>query len=573
MEKKTRSDTNLDRISDLPEAIRKHILSFLPTRDAVRASILSSSWRALWIELPNLDFGRFELRGFLPVGYFPISINDDDAARERRDSIVKKSEELYEFLDRTLGLISKLEKLSLYLPHYGVELKSRFDHWLDCVVSCDVKELNLEIGGNHDIRYSLPKSVLGVNSITKLKLKGCELSSASLVNTKLPSLQNLSLQYVYLDEGAMDSLAATFPNLEVFTFKYCYGLTRLEVSGLTKLVKVDVEHNAEHYEAVEIDAPNLLEFTYMHEGEWLDSFSHPCEIEVATCKSMKRLKLVGVLFDDFDLNMLLEGLPVLEQLFLYECDNLRDVCISSPHLVELEFERCRYLLTAAIHSPNLKIFHYADDDPISFKSKCPALKLTEASIYLKPDMKGDKWYVGLVKFLSKLCHSERLTICVGSEEVTKEWFFLSSSSFFFLHDRVDNFPSIMLHSCRLDRLMIFILWCHGGVRVCHGSIKDLIVPEKVRTKSRPPLRGVKHLMVELRASFMKHTPIKFIDALLWLAPCPESLSIYNGFIPVCKSLKVRLSCEIHVFLGFHLVPGNLRLISTYHVNADCCHQK
>ncbi|XP_056699103.1 putative F-box protein At1g49610 isoform X2 [Spinacia oleracea] len=441
MEKKTRSDTNLDRISDLPEAIRKHILSFLPTRDAVRASILSSSWRALWIELPNLDFGRFELRGFLPVGYFPISINDDDAARERRDSIVKKSEELYEFLDRTLGLISKLEKLSLYLPHYGVELKSRFDHWLDCVVSCDVKELNLEIGGNHDIRYSLPKSVLGVNSITKLKLKGCELSSASLVNTKLPSLQNLSLQYVYLDEGAMDSLAATFPNLEVFTFKYCYGLTRLEVSGLTKLVKVDVEHNAEHYEAVEIDAPNLLEFTYMH-----------------------------------------EGLPVLEQLFLYECDNLRDVCISSPHLVELEFERCRYLLTAAIHSPNLKIFHYADDDPISFKSKCPALKLTEASIYLKPDMKGDKWYVGLVKFLSKLCHSERLTICVGSEE-------------------------------------------------------DLIVPEKVRTKSRPPLRGVKHLMVELRASFMKHTPIKFIDALLWLAPCPESLSIYNGFIPVCKSLK------------------------------------
>ncbi|KAL2924635.1 hypothetical protein RDABS01_020801 [Bienertia sinuspersici] len=482
MEKKTHSDGDSDRISNLPEPIRRHILSFLPTRDAVRASILSSSWRELWVELPTLDFGRFQLSRSLTVENLPCN-DQGDGARMRRESIIKKREQFYNFLDHAFGLILKLEMLSLYLPHYDLELKSRVDGWLDCVVS-HVKELKLEIGKSETPRYSLPKSVLGANSITKLELQGCELNSASLVNTQLPSLRKLSLQNVYLDEEVMESLPASFPNLEAFNFNCCHGLTRLEVSGLTKLVKVDVEHiSHDNFEEIVIDEPSLLEFTYVYEGDF-DEFFQSCDIVISGCKNLKYLKLVGAKFDDMDLNMLLGNLPVLEQLFLYQCDNLRDVGISSEHLVQLEFEHCRDLLTAALYTPNLKVFHYAEDDPITItgKGKGSVFKLKKGSVYLKPDIKIGKWYVNLIKFLSKLGHCEQLSICVGLEE-------------------------------------------------------DLIVPENVRMKSRPPLHGVKHLMVELRASFRKHTLLQFVEALLWLAPSPESISIYNDFIPICKVLK------------------------------------
>ncbi|XP_021734420.1 putative FBD-associated F-box protein At5g53635 [Chenopodium quinoa] len=404
---------NSDRISNLPEPIKTHILSYLSTRDAARTSILSSSWRALWIQLPIFDFGRFNLNSLLDVDDMPS--DDDDSTRMKRESIVKEREEFYAFLDRTLGSISKLEVLKLYIPQYELELKSRLDHWLDCVVGCRVRTLSLEIGGRNGPRYSLPKSVLSVNFITTMNLKGCELISASLANTQLPSVTKLSLVNVYLDEGFMGSLAVSIPNLEALAVKSCKGFTRLEVFGLTKLVKLDVGQNCDELEVIVIDAPSLLNFIYVYEDVWKEVLQSS-EIEFSDCKNLKFLKLVGSSLYDSELNTLLEDAPVLEKLFLYECHNLEDVSFSSQHLTCLEFERCRSLLTVQIDTPNLKIFHYADDELITFRGKC-SFKLKKAPVYLKADIKNDKWYARLVKFLSKLGNSEQLSICVGLEEV------------------------------------------------------------------------------------------------------------------------------------------------------------
>ncbi|CAI9105654.1 OLC1v1004632C1 [Oldenlandia corymbosa var. corymbosa] len=46
----------VDRISNLPEPIICHILSFLPTKFAVGTSILSKSWQFLWAKVNTLDF-------------------------------------------------------------------------------------------------------------------------------------------------------------------------------------------------------------------------------------------------------------------------------------------------------------------------------------------------------------------------------------------------------------------------------------------------------------------------------------------------------------------------------------
>ncbi|CAD6246671.1 unnamed protein product [Miscanthus lutarioriparius] len=50
-----------DRISDLPDELLHHAMSFLPARDVVRTCVLSTRWRHLWVSMPYLsvDTGDF----------------------------------------------------------------------------------------------------------------------------------------------------------------------------------------------------------------------------------------------------------------------------------------------------------------------------------------------------------------------------------------------------------------------------------------------------------------------------------------------------------------------------------
>jgi len=52
--KKTSNGTSdhVDRISDLPDFILHHILSFLATREACRVSILVKKWASIWRTTP-----------------------------------------------------------------------------------------------------------------------------------------------------------------------------------------------------------------------------------------------------------------------------------------------------------------------------------------------------------------------------------------------------------------------------------------------------------------------------------------------------------------------------------------
>jgi hypothetical protein len=53
-------DENSKCLSNLPEEVLRHILSFLSTKDDVRTSLLSKRWEYLWASIPNLDFEKYE---------------------------------------------------------------------------------------------------------------------------------------------------------------------------------------------------------------------------------------------------------------------------------------------------------------------------------------------------------------------------------------------------------------------------------------------------------------------------------------------------------------------------------
>ncbi|KAK4268295.1 hypothetical protein QN277_024972 [Acacia crassicarpa] len=60
--KNKRRRTKKDRISDLPDPLLLHILSFLPAEEAVATSLLSKRWRPLWRSLPAIDFKTEKFR-------------------------------------------------------------------------------------------------------------------------------------------------------------------------------------------------------------------------------------------------------------------------------------------------------------------------------------------------------------------------------------------------------------------------------------------------------------------------------------------------------------------------------
>lgn len=50
------NNVDVDLISKLPDHVTHRILSFLPTHDSVRMSLLSKCWRQIWYLVPAVDF-------------------------------------------------------------------------------------------------------------------------------------------------------------------------------------------------------------------------------------------------------------------------------------------------------------------------------------------------------------------------------------------------------------------------------------------------------------------------------------------------------------------------------------
>ncbi|XP_059623844.1 F-box/LRR-repeat protein At4g14103-like isoform X2 [Cornus florida] len=177
----------VDRISSLPDSLLVHILSFLPTIDAVGTSILSSRWKHLWACVPTLDFDVN-----LPFGEPYSDMN---------------------FVDRVLfnHELSCIQKFRLNCIEEN-DL-SRVYTWISVAINRGVQELEIVINqGEWDFRC--PLSLFTCPTLVVLKLGFLVSLSTVPRSVHFKSLKVLHVSFNFPDNGLMQNLFWNCPVLE-----------------------------------------------------------------------------------------------------------------------------------------------------------------------------------------------------------------------------------------------------------------------------------------------------------------------------------------------------------------------
>ncbi|XP_077238126.1 putative F-box protein At1g49610 [Tasmannia lanceolata] len=271
---------DLDQISELPDPILSNILSFLPTKDAVRTSILSTRWKDLWTYIHNFDFS--------------FSLYKRQENHEWDDS---GNEGFVEFVDRSIRHHrgSKIEKFFL---SFGFQKKFfNVNRWIFLVLTKHVELLHLDFLGVpcspnlpdrsclYDNVFRVPdRSVLynmfGVpysadppdrfqlctllfdsfyhlESLKVLKLYHCVVPSKSFKGFQ--SLKTLYLSYVKLNDSLQEIISGC-PLLEDLDMTHCDDIRRFKISSPNLQLKRLKLHKCSVFDIIEIDAPNLILF-------------------------------------------------------------------------------------------------------------------------------------------------------------------------------------------------------------------------------------------------------------------------------------------------------------------------
>ncbi|CAO2042343.1 unnamed protein product [Urochloa humidicola] len=187
-----------DRLSALPDELRRHILSFLPSRQCVQTTVLSKQWVDLWRSVPaiNLDFLEFGDYG-----------EERDASRKMND-----------FTSELLMLHNTkcLDVFRLHIPRYiNYSRLLDVDRWIRRGIK--YQPLVLEISVIRDFWHWFHIPCLGsaFHRLKRLELFGLSLdhSFTERLNSRCPVLEDLVLDDCRNEFAAIQS--DTLKNLVV----------------------------------------------------------------------------------------------------------------------------------------------------------------------------------------------------------------------------------------------------------------------------------------------------------------------------------------------------------------------
>ncbi|XP_045817839.1 putative FBD-associated F-box protein At5g56440 [Trifolium pratense] len=182
----------MDRIGNLPNEILIHILSFIPTKQAVSTSILSKRWIHLWRSVPILHFFDTKLK----------TLADNYSFNEFLYSIILFRESASNHSVNSFFLDIEYNSPKLAFRH-GIP---NVINWINYVVERKVQFLNLYLdvvvgGGNIQKPPNLPISVFTCETLVVLKLNWFSMEEGFSFNFEgFPLLKALHLKKMYFDE-------------------------------------------------------------------------------------------------------------------------------------------------------------------------------------------------------------------------------------------------------------------------------------------------------------------------------------------------------------------------------------
>ncbi|XP_019101672.1 PREDICTED: F-box/LRR-repeat protein At3g59200-like [Camelina sativa] len=239
----------MDLISNLPNPLISHILSYLPTKEAASTSVLSKKWRYLFAFVSNLDF------------------DDSDYQNDIGRSDAEISTSFMDFVDRVLSLQGNLtvNRFSLDCSSFDLDL-DRVTGWILNVLRRGVSDLDLSV-----LEYTLPSEVFVSKTLVKLKLGPGEDLCLTLdrKDVFLPKLKTLYLDSVTVEERGFGfvKLLSGCPVLEELVlmnigWEYWMFCTVSLISLKRLTFFREEEYTDENPKSVSFVTPNLVYLEY-----------------------------------------------------------------------------------------------------------------------------------------------------------------------------------------------------------------------------------------------------------------------------------------------------------------------
>ncbi|PKA63680.1 F-box/FBD/LRR-repeat protein [Apostasia shenzhenica] len=234
---------DIDRLTELPDVLRLHILSLLPLKFAIRSGALSSRWRGLW----RIRWPQPSLLDISP----PLSLPHSDFVAAVDDFIRRRG---------CLRLDSLQILFSPSSPHIP-DLK----RWLDYAAACSVSDLHLDLsppthssdsaGTSRRRRARATAAAAPIldftcesPTLTRLTLRGFHLTYPSFKKLAY-SLEILNLCDIYLSYASLRRILVSCPLLRSLSIRRCPDLKKVVVPSsalrLTRLTVADCRKASE----------------------------------------------------------------------------------------------------------------------------------------------------------------------------------------------------------------------------------------------------------------------------------------------------------------------------------------
>ncbi|XP_078166142.1 F-box/LRR-repeat protein At4g14103-like [Carex rostrata] len=228
---------SIDRISDLPDPLLHHIMSFLESQEVVQTCVLSKRWKNLWASLQclHLDLSKFEV-GENRKGQFTNFVNTLLLLRDTSDL-------------QTFRLKYRDDDAYVY--------KGIFMSWILYAIKRNAKVIEIDV----TCYVRLPQCMFNSPSLEELNL--CVSSIDHDMESRainLPRLKKLELHGESYDSEILNKLALGCPALEDLYLNEC--LIDISVVSFPKLKYLNINSSwAEDMRVGSISAPNLVSLT------------------------------------------------------------------------------------------------------------------------------------------------------------------------------------------------------------------------------------------------------------------------------------------------------------------------